>query len=74
MADDPTEPLAPQGAAMSSREADLARQIDQLISKLVSGTATTQDRAKLQELSELRSKLMRPSFPTRSEERRRRLA
>lgn len=56
-----------------SRESEIVRAIDQLVDKLVSGKATADDRAKLSELSELRSKLMHPPLSPRFEERRRRI-
>jgi hypothetical protein len=55
-----------------TREAEIVRAIDQLVDKVVSGQATADDRAKLSELSELRSKLMHPPLSPRFEERRRR--
>ncbi len=64
--------MADDSTVTTSREADLAREIDQLISKLVTGTASRQDRARLQELSELRSRLMHPPLPPGMEERRHR--
>jgi hypothetical protein len=72
MADDSVPTRSDTSIVTSSREADIAREIDQLIAKLVTGTATPQDRARLQELSERRSKLMRPAYPPRLEERRKR--
>jgi len=55
-----------------SREADLIREIDLLIAKVVSDMASTQERARLSELMELRSKLMHPVLNTGFDDRRRR--
>lgn len=57
---------------LESQESAIIREIDQLIAKLVNGSATSDDRTKLSELSELRSKLLHPPLSPWYEERRRR--
>lgn len=52
------------------REAEIAGEIKLLISKVVRGEASEQDRSRLTELSELRSQLMRPAAIERFVERR----
>jgi hypothetical protein len=56
------------------READVAREIRELISKVVSGTATDRERDRLSELSELRSTLLTPAPVKRFERRKKHAA
>jgi hypothetical protein len=60
--------------AAAPREAEVFKEIRGLISKVVRGEASEQDRSRLGELSEIRSQLMRPSSIERFVERRKHLA
>jgi hypothetical protein len=53
--------MAPTLDSMSSAEAELDRVLEDIIAKMVAGTATPQDVAQYHELAARRAKLMRPS-------------
>lgn len=58
----------------TKNEEDLFREIDELVAKLVVGTATPQERDRLTELYEQRSQLLRPAVSSEIEELVRRRA